>query len=82
MPSVYVSKSPVLIPWDAIVIASVPVLNDAVATLNVVAVVSIAISPAFASSIASLSAVDVTDVMLNGRNAGIWSMLILPDDVN
>ena len=57
-------------------------LNDAVATLNVVAVVSIAMSPAFASSIASLSAVDVTDVILKGRNAGIWSMLILPDDVN
>ena len=57
-------------------------LNDAVATLNVVAVVSIAMSPAFASSIASLSAVDATDVILNGRNAGIWSMLILPDDVN
>ena len=57
-------------------------LNDAVATLNVVAVVSIAMSPALASSIASLSAVDVTDVILKGRNAGIWSMLILPDDVN
>ena len=39
-------------------------------------------SPALASSIASLSAVDPTDVILNGRNAGIWSMLILPDDVN
>ena len=52
------------------------------ATENVVAVVSIAMSPALASSIASLSAVDATDVILNGRNAGIWSMLILPDDVN
>ena len=50
--------------------------------MNVVAVVSIAMSPALASSIASLSAVDATDVILNGRNAGIWSMLILPDDVN
>ena len=49
---------------------------------NVVAVVSIAMSPALASSIASLSAVDATDVILNGRKAGIWSMLILPDDVN
>ena len=39
-------------------------------------------SPALASSIASLSTVDATDVMLNGRKAGIWSMLILPDDVN
>ena len=39
-------------------------------------------SPALASSIASLSAVDATDVILNGRKAGIWSMLILPDDVN
>ena len=57
-------------------------LNDADATENVVAVVSIAMSPALASSIASLSAVDVTDVILNGRKAGIWSMLILPDDVN
>ena len=52
------------------------------ATWNVVAVVSIAMSPALASSIASLSAVEVTDVILKGRNAGIWSMLILPDDVN
>ena len=57
-------------------------MNDADATENVVAVVSIAMSPALASSIASLSAVDATDVILNGRNAGIWSMLILPDDVN
>ena len=57
-------------------------LNAADATENVVAVVSIAMSPALASSIASLSAVDATDVILNGRNAGIWSMLILPDDVN
>ena len=57
-------------------------LTDDAATLNVVAVVSIAMSPAFASSIASLSAVDATDVILNGRNAGIWSMLILPEDVN
>ena len=57
-------------------------MNDAFATLNVVAVVSIAMSPALASSIASLSAVDATDVILNGRKAGIWSMLILPDDVN
>ena len=57
-------------------------LIDAAATLNVVADVSIAISPELASSIASLSAVDDTDVILNGRNAGIWSMLILPDDVN
>ena len=56
-------------------------LNDADATENVVAVVSIAMSPALASSIASLSAVDATDVILNGRKAGIWSMLILPDDV-
>ena len=56
-------------------------MTDAAATLNVVAVVSIAMSP-FASSIASLSAVDATDVILNGRNAGIWSMLILPEDVN
>ena len=57
-------------------------LTDAGATENVVAVVSIAISPALASSIASLSAVEVTDVILNGRKAGIWSMLILPEDVN
>ena len=57
-------------------------LNAADATENVVAVVSIAMSPALASSIASLSAVDATDVILNGRNAGIWSMLILPEDVN
>ena len=57
-------------------------MNDADATENVVAVVSIAMSPALASSIASLSAVDATDVILNGRKAGIWSMLILPDDVN
>ena len=57
-------------------------LNAADATENVVAVVSIAMSPALASSIASLSAVDATDVILNGRKAGIWSMLILPDDVN
>ena len=57
-------------------------MNDADATENVVAVVSIAMSPALASSIASLSAVDATDVILNGRNAGIWSMLILPEDVN
>ena len=57
-------------------------MNDAFATLNVVAVVSIAMSPALASSIASLSSVDSTDVILNGRKAGIWSMLILPDDVN
>ena len=59
-----------------------PVLKDDDATENVVAVVSIAMSPALASSIASLSAVDATDVILNGRRAGIWSMLILPDDVN
>ena len=59
-----------------------PVLKEDDATENVVAVVSIAMSPALASSIASLSAVDATDVILNGRNAGIWSMLILPDDVN
>ena len=65
-----------------IVILSVPVLTAAGATLNDVAVVSIAISPALASSIASLSACDATDVILNGRNAGIWSMLILPEDVN
>ena len=57
-------------------------MNDAFGTSNVVAVVSIAMSPALASSIASLSAVDATDVILNGRRAGIWSMLILPDDVN
>ena len=57
-------------------------MTDAGATENVVAVVSIAISPALASSIASLSAVEVTDVILNGRKAGIWSMLILPEDVN
>ena len=57
-------------------------MKDDDATENVVAVVSIAMSPALASSIASLSAVDATDVILNGRNAGIWSMLILPDDVN
>ena len=65
-----------------IVILSVPVLTAAGATLNDVAVVSIAMSPALASSIASHSAVDATDVILNGRKAGIWSMLILPDDVN
>ena len=52
-------------------ITSVPILTDAAATLNVVAVVSIAMSPALASSIASLSAVDATDVILNGRKAGI-----------
>ena len=39
-------------------------------------------SPADASSIASLSAVEATDVILNGRNAGICSMLILPEVVN
>ena len=61
---------------------SLEVLTAADATENVVAVVSIAMSPALASSIASLSAVDATDVILNGRNAGIWSMLILPEDVN
>ena len=54
-----------------IVIVSAVVLTDAGATLNVVAVVSIAISPALASSIASLSAEDATDVILNGRKAGI-----------
>ena len=59
-----------------------PVLKDDDATENVVAVVSIAMSPALASSIASLSAVDATDVILKGRKAGIWSMLILPEDVN
>ena len=47
------------------------VLTAAGATLNVVEVVSIAMSPAFASSIASRAAVDATDVILNGRNAGI-----------
>ena len=78
----YVSMSPVFVPCDAIVIVSAPVLTEDDATLNVVADVSIAMSPAFASSIASLSAVDATDVILNGRRAGIWSMLILPDDVN
>ena len=52
------------------------------AKLNVVDVVSIAMSPALASSIASLSAVDATEVILNGRNAGICSMLILPEVVN
>ena len=61
---------------------SLEVLTFAAGTLNVVAVVSIAMSPALASSMASLSAVDATDVILNGRKAGIWSMLILPDDVN
>ena len=61
---------------------SLLVLTLAGATLNVVAVVWIAMSPAFASSIASLSASDVTEVILNGRRAGIWSMLILPEDVN
>ena len=78
----YVNKSPVLTPCDAIVILSVPVVIADDATENVVAVVSIAMSPALASSIASLSAVDATDVILNGRKAGIWSILILPDDVN
>ena len=48
-----------------------PVLKDDDATENVVAVVSIAMSPALASSIASLSAADATDVILNGRKAGI-----------
>ena len=71
-----------LIPCDAMLITSVPILTDAAATLNVVAVVSIAMSPALASSIASLSALDATDVILNGRKAGIWSMLIFPEDVN
>ena len=52
------------------------------ANSNVVDVVSIAMSPALASSIASLSAVDATEVILNGRNAGICSMLILPEVVN
>ena len=64
------------------VIVSAPVLTDAGATLNDVAVVWIAMSPACAFSIASLSASDVTEVILNGRKAGIWSMLILPEDVN
>ena len=66
-PCVYVSMSPVLVPWPVIVICSLLVLTDAGATENVVAVVSIAISPALASSIASLSAVEVTDVILKGR---------------
>ena len=64
------------------VMTSVPVLTPAGATLKFVAVVSIAMSPALASSIASLSAVDATEVILNGRNAGICSMLILPEVVN
>ena len=51
------------------VISSVPVLTEAGATLKSTAVVSIAMSPAFASSIASLSACDVTEVMLKGRKA-------------
>ena len=82
VPSVYVNPSPVFAPWEAMVIVSAPVLTDAGATLNVVAVVWIAMSPACAFSIASLSASDVTEVILNGRKAGIWSMLILPEDVN
>ena len=45
------------------VTVSLDVLIDAAATLNVVADVSIAISPELASSIASLSAVDDTDVI-------------------
>ena len=65
-----------------IVIVSAPVLTEDDATLNVVAVVCIAMSPAFASSIASLAACDETDVILNGRKAGIWSRLILPFEVN
>ena len=63
--------SPVLVPCDEIVITSVDVLTEADATLNVVDVVSIAMSPALASSIASLCAADATDVILNGRKAGI-----------
>ena len=50
--------------------------------VNDVDVVSIAMSPADASAIARLSAVEATDVILNGRNAGICSMLILPEVVN
>ena len=65
-----------------IVIVSAPVLTEDDATENVVAVVCIAMSPAFASSIASLAACDATDVILNGRKAGIWSRLILPFEVN
>ena len=52
------------------------------ANVNDVDVVSIAMSPAEASSIPNLSAVEATDVILNGRNAGICSMLILPEVVN
>ena len=54
----------------------------AAANVNDVDVVSIAMSPAEASSIPSRSAVEATDVILNGRNAGICSMLILPEVVN